>query len=120
MKRSKSYEQAQRFLHKVVEVTIDRPLGTKHPKFGFEYPINYGELKKVEAPDGGGLDAYILGISEPLEHFIGEVIAIVHRNDDDDDKLVVVRERDTNWSDEEIMKEVSFQEQWFDSGVLRH
>lgn len=117
---SKSYEQAQRFLHKVVEVTIDRPLGSRHPKHGFEYPINYGYIKNEIAPDGEGLDAYVLGVGESVESFTGIVIAIVHRNDDDDDKLVVVKERDVEWSDEDIINAVAFQEQWFDSVVLRH
>jgi len=32
------------FLNKEVKVIIDRPLGSKHPKFAFEYPINYGYI----------------------------------------------------------------------------
>lgn len=29
------------FLNKTLKVTIDRPLGSKHPKHGFIYPVNY-------------------------------------------------------------------------------
>ena len=45
-------------------------------------------------------------------------MAIVHRKNDDDDKLVVVPSR-VSISDEEILKLVHFQEQFFDSVVLR-
>lgn len=119
MKMSKSYELAKKCLGTVVDVVIDRPLGSKHPKHGFEYPINYGYIENVIAPDNEELDAYVLGVGESVESFTGTVIAIVHRNDDDDDKLVVAREGDREWSDEDIMNEVSFQEKWFDSVIVR-
>lgn len=32
------------FLGKEVIVKIDRELGSKHPKHGFIYPINYGYI----------------------------------------------------------------------------
>jgi inorganic pyrophosphatase len=34
------------------------------------------------APDGEEQDAYIIGVSEPVEEFSGKVIAIIHRKDD--------------------------------------
>ena len=97
---------------------MDRPLGTKHPKHDFVYEVNYGFVEGVKAPDGEDLDAYFLGVAEPLEKSEGEVIAIIHRKDNDDDKLVVVPDGIT-LTDEEIMKQVHFQEQWFDSEVIR-
>ena len=30
------------YLDKTLEIKIDRPLGSKHPKHGFIYPVNYG------------------------------------------------------------------------------
>ena len=32
------------FLNKIVTVKMDRPIGTKHPKHDFTYPINSNEL----------------------------------------------------------------------------
>ena len=29
------------YLNKVLEIKVDRPMGSKHPKHGFIYPINY-------------------------------------------------------------------------------
>jgi len=115
---SKSLELARKHLGEVVEVTMDRPLGTLHPKHGFEYKANYGYLEGIKAPDGEDLDAYYLGVDEPLQKATGVCIAIVHRKDNDDDKLVVVPEG-TEFTDEEIMEQVQFQEQWFDSEVVR-
>jgi inorganic pyrophosphatase len=39
---SDSLKLARRFLGTEVAVTIDRPLGSKHPKHGFSYEVNYG------------------------------------------------------------------------------
>jgi len=115
---SESLELARQFLGKDVEVTIDRPLGSKHPKHDFVYEVNYGYVEGVKAPDGEDLDAYILGADEPLDKAVGKCIAIVHRLDNDDDKLVVVS-GDREFTDEEIMKQVNFQEQWFKSEIIR-
>jgi inorganic pyrophosphatase len=116
--KSKSLELARSFLGKEVEVTMDRPLGSKHPDEGFLYEVNYGYIAGVIAPDGEDLDAYYLASDQPLEKAKGKVIAIIHREDDDDDKLVVVP-KEVTLSDEEITKLVSFQEQRHKSFILR-
>jgi inorganic pyrophosphatase len=107
------------FLGKEVIVMVDRPLDTKHPKHEYTYPVNYGYIKGVKAPDGEDLDAYILGITTPLEEFRGVCIAIIHRTNDDDDKLIVCSE-DKTYSDEEIRELTNFQEQWFKSEIIRN
>jgi len=115
---SKSFGQAKYYLGKEVEVKIDRPLGSKHPKYASIYPVNYGFVPDTLAPDGEELDAYVLKVFEPVEVFVGDCIAIVHRKDDDDDKLVVVPPGES-MSDEEITDAVRFQEEWFDSEIRR-
>ncbi len=115
---SKSLELARQFLGKEVEITIDRPFGSRHPKHDFVYEVNYGYVKGVEAPDGEDLDAYFLGVDEPLETATGECIAIIHRLENDDDKLVIAPEG-VEFSDEEIFKKVHFQEQWFKGEIVR-
>jgi len=115
---SKSLVLAKSLLNKKVEVFIDRPLGSKHPKHNFEYLSNYGYIKGVLAPDGKELDAYYLGVDKPIEKGTGMVIAIVHRFDDDDSKLVVVPES-VELADDEIETAVGFQEQWFEHEILR-
>jgi len=51
---------AKDFLGKEVKVIMDRPLGSKHPKHGFEYEANYGYVPNTISPDGEELDAYYL------------------------------------------------------------
>ena len=97
---------------------IDRPLGSAHPRHGFIYPVNYGYVPSVTAPDGNGLDAYFLGVDEPLNEAEGICVGIIHRRNDDDDKLVVTPEG-LDLSDEAILGAVHFQERWFDSVLLR-
>jgi len=41
MNTSKSLELAKEYLGREVEVTIDRQLGSKHPKHSFVYEANY-------------------------------------------------------------------------------
>lgn len=108
----------RRFLGQVVHVRVDRRLGSTHPEHGFTYPVNYGSVPGESAPDGDELDAYILGVFEPVEEFTGRCIAIVHRTNDDDDKLVVVPEG-RKFSAAQIRALTEFQEQWFDSEIWR-
>jgi len=115
---SKSLQLSKQYLGKKVLVKVDRKLGDKHPKWDWSYPVNYGFVPGVLAPDGEELDAYILKVNEPVEEFEGEVVAIVHRTEDDDDKLVVVPEGETI-SDDEIEKLVEFQEKWFKHEIVR-
>lgn len=110
---------AQVFLGKRVTVEIDRPLGSIHPEHGdIHYPVNYGVVPDAIGLDGSELDAYVLGVFEPVETFIGRCIAIVHRTNDDDNKLVVVPEG-REYSDEQIRALVEFQERFFESVILR-
>lgn len=64
---------------KIVTVTVDRPMGSYHPEHkDMYYPINYGYIKGIIAPDGEEQDAYIIGIEKPVKEFTGKVIAIIH------------------------------------------
>ena len=115
---SESLALALPWLGQSVTVCVDRPLGSRHPRWGFSYTVNYGYLPGVIAPDGEELDVYVLGVVEPLLEFTGRCIAIVHRLDDDDDKLVVVPDG-LSLSDDDILAQTHFQEQFFDSCILR-
>jgi len=109
---------ANDYLGKNVSIVIDRKLGTKHPKHGFIYMVNYGYVPNTISGDGEELDAYLLGVFEPVEEFIGKVIAVIHRTNDDDDKLVVVPD-DRKYSDDAIRALTEFQEQYFESVIIR-
>ena len=94
----------------MVKVIVDRPMGSNHPNHkDIYYPINYGYIEGIIAPDGEEQDAYILGIDRPVKEFVGKIIAIIHREDDVEEKWVVVPENIT-FTKDEIMEQVYFQE----------
>jgi inorganic pyrophosphatase len=104
-------------LDKKLNVAIDRPMGSKHPEYGFIYPINYGYVKEITAGDGDCMDAYILGVDTPLSSFSGICIAVIHRTNDNEEKLVVAP-KGKKFSEEEIEKKIRFQEKWFKHELL--
>ena len=106
------------YLDKIVTVKMDRPIGTKHPKHGFIYPINYGYIPNTISGDGEELDAYIIGPTEPLDEFTGQCIAIIHRTDEDDDKLIICPIGQT-LDNETIDKMTDFQEKWHQHVIIR-
>lgn len=108
----------KKYLEKTLEVKIDRPFGSKHPKHGFIYPVNYGYVPNTISGDGEELDCYVLGVFEPLETFRGKCIAIIHRLDDNDDKLIIVPEN-KSFSNQEIRALTEFQERFFKSEIIR-
>ena len=97
---------------------MDRPLGSKHPKNGLIYPVNYGYVPDTTAPDGEELDAYLLGVFEPVDEFTGKCIAYIHRTNDDDDKLIIVPEG-VEYTDDQINALTEFQERFFKHEILR-
>ena len=119
MKESESFEIAKTYLGKIVEVQVDRSMGSLHPKHRFLYESNYGFVPGTLAPDKEELDAYFLGIEEPVEKARGICIAVIHRTNDNDDKLIVVPEDKKDLSDEEIEKQTHFQEQFFEHKIVR-
>ena len=103
------------YLQKTVKVKMDRPMWSKHPKHWFIYPVNYGFIPNTMAPDWAEIDAYILWEFEPLENFEWKVIAIIDRKNDVEQKLVVSNK---NYSKEQIIALVEFQERYFESEVI--
>ena len=101
-----------------VKVIIDRPLGTYHPKHkDIFYTVNYGYVEGVIAPDGEEQDAYVLGVDKPLKEFEGVILAIIHRINDVEDKWIVVPEGIV-FTQEEIKKQVEFQEKFFNHEIV--
>ncbi|MGN1114048.1 MAG: inorganic pyrophosphatase [Oscillospiraceae bacterium] len=104
-------------LGKTVKVIVDRPLGSYHPEYkNLYYPVNYGYVEGVAAPDEEYQDAYILGVDIPLKEFTGKIIAVINRLDDNEDKLVVAPEN-MIFSKEEITDQTQFQERFFKTEI---
>ncbi len=106
------------FLGQRVTVTIDRPLGSRHPRYpDLVYPINYGFAPGTVSGDGMPVDAYLLGVDKPIDQAEGIVIAVIARADDVEDKLVVTPAGEQHTA-AQIMEQVKFQERYFKSRVI--
>lgn len=110
--------KSNEYIGKLLEVEMDRPMGSRHPKHGFIYPVNYGYVPNTVSGDGEELDCYVLGVFEPLEKFKGKCITVIHRTNDNDDKLVIVPE-EKDYSDDAIEALTEFQERFFESIIIR-
>lgn len=107
------------YLNKIIEVKIDRPIGSNHPNYPDHiYLVNYGYVPNTISGDGEELDCYLLGVFEPVEHYKGKCIAIIHRTNDNDDKLIIVP-NGKNYSDDAINALVEFQERYFEHTIIR-
>lgn len=103
---------------KIIEVTVDRPMGSVHPRHkDLRYPINYGYVKGIIGGDGEEQDVYILGVDAPVASFVGRVVAIIHRLNDTEDKWVVAPEG-VSLEKSEIARLVEFQEKYFDIEII--
>lgn len=100
-----------------VQVQIDRPLGSKHPKHELIYPINYGYVNGIMGGDGEEQDVYVLGVNHPIETFTGQIIAIVKRYDDVEEKWVAAP-AGVHMTKAEIEEQLQFQEQYFRHEIL--
>ena len=106
------------YLGKELYIKIDRPFGSKHPKHGFIYPVNYGYVPNTISGDGEEIDCYLLGVNEPVNDYTGTCIAIIKRLNDNDDKLIIVPDN-YNLTNEEIDKEIDFVEKYFKHIIIR-
>ena len=107
------------YLDKIVEVKIDRPIGSSHPDYQDHiYLVNYGYVPNTISGDGEELDCYILGEYKPLNEYKGKCIAVIHRLDDDDDKLIIAPEN-KSFTNSEIKLLTDFQEKFYTSEIVR-
>lgn len=105
------------YLNQEVTIKIDRPMGSRHPQHDFIYPLNYGYVPDTQSGDGEELDAYLLGVFEPVETFTCICIAIIHRTNDDDDKLVLVP-AGKKYDAAQIIALTEFQERFFEHDLI--
>ena len=108
-------QRIKAYMGKLVHVVIDRPIGYQHGDI--VYPINYGYIPGIIAGDGEEQDAYILGVSEPITEFDGQVVAAICRRNDCEDKLVVAP-MGSVYHQGQIAEAVHFQEQYFDTRII--
>jgi inorganic pyrophosphatase len=104
---------------RTVSGKIDRPIGSRHPRYpDMIYTVNYGYVEGFIAGDGEQQDAYVFGTSSPLQSFRGKVIAVYHRFNDVENKWIVSLDG-SDYSDEEILQGIHFQEKYFEGKLIR-
>lgn len=109
----------QSIIGKTVSGKVDRPIGSRHPRHpDMIYPVNYGYAEGFIAGDGELQDVYVFGTDRPIRSFEGKVIAVYHRFHDAEDKWIVSLDG-SDYSDEEILQSIHFQEQYFEGELVR-
>lgn len=111
-------EKLENMLGEDVKVYIDRQIGFKHPNYNdIIYGVNYGYIKDIISTDGEYQDVYVLGENYPIKECMGKVYAIVER-EDDEDKLIVKND-DKEYSKEELINIINFQEKYFKYRIVK-
>lgn len=110
-------EDYKKLIGKSFKAIIDRPLGSLHPIHNFLYELNYGYLPNIYSNDFEETDVYIIDEIQPLTSYEGIIIGVVYRKNDIENKLIMAK--NNHFSDEEIIKKINFQEQWFDIELYR-
>lgn len=101
---------------KIVDIVIDRPMGSKHPEYGTVYPINYGYVPNLKGGDGEAQDIYLVGVDHPVSKYTCRIIGSVIRLDDKEDKLVGAP-IGKKFHQAQIAKAVNFQEKYFKTKI---
>lgn len=105
------------YLGKTVNIKIDRPMGSVHPKHPeLIYPINYGSIPNVFGSDGEKLRVYLLGVDVPVEEYTAPIIGIIHGHNHAEDKLVAAPE-ESNFDQNKILEAVGFQEGYYKAEI---
>ena len=111
-------DSAIEYLGKEVNVIVDRQLGSKDAVSDYTYEVNFGFVPNTVALNGDEIEAYVLGVKDPIDGFKGQCGAVLHRIDNSGDKLVVWPS-DMTFSDEEIKALTEFQEKESDIEIIR-
>ncbi|MCM1533265.1 MAG: hypothetical protein NC099_01270 [Corallococcus sp.] len=112
----------EELIDRIVRVTIDRPLGSRHPSHpDVKYELNYGHVEGVMGGDGEEQDAYIIDYKIPM--FVGQqvsgwIVAVIRRKDDSETKWVVDMGSNKRFTRDEIARAVDFQEKFFDIEII--
>ena len=81
------YWQALDVLVKTSEIKIDRPRGSRHPKFpNIVYPYDYGYLEGTTGGDGEGIDVWLGSLGDSVT---GLVITVDLYKRDSEQKILV-------------------------------
>lgn len=79
--RSERFWQALDELVESFEVVIDRPKGSRHPRYpDCIYPLDYGYLEGTSASDGGGIDVWVGSLTKKRIVGVSATVDLVKRD----------------------------------------
>jgi inorganic pyrophosphatase len=105
-----------RIIGETYRVIVENPIGSINEMYpDIIYELNHGYIDGVMSADGEPQRAYVLGVSQKIKEFVGELIAIIHRLNDVENIWVISRKK---FSKEEILEKVSFIEKYFKIEIL--
>ncbi|MCQ2463053.1 MAG: NUDIX domain-containing protein [Clostridia bacterium] len=96
-------------LGKIVKVRITAPMNSVNRRFGYTYGLNFGFIESGSSVGNSVQGAYIMGVSHPVRHFEGRVIATIKRLSGKG-IVCVVAPKSTKYIITDIKKAVSFSE----------
>lgn len=106
-------------LNTKVNIEIDRPIGTLHPKReNIYYPINYGFVPGLMGGDDEEQDVYVIDSKVKKKSAKVKIIGIVMRLDDVESKWIGVEDENLSYSKSEIESIINFQEQYYETFIL--
>ena len=108
------------YIGRQVKIEIDRPIGSKHPKFkDCIYPINYGFIPNTMAGDGMEIDVYLIRENKPQKNIKAKIVGVILRENDVEYKLVAAPINNyKNVTEEEVKNATHFIEQYFKSTIV--
>ncbi len=110
--------RATHFLGRIIDIVVDRPLGSVHPENkDIVYPVNYGYIPNTVGGDGEAVDVYLIGLDHPVSKYTCRIIGTVLRLDDNEDKLVGAP-IGKKFHQAQIAKAVDFQEKYFNTRII--
>jgi hypothetical protein len=102
-----------------INIEIDRPIGTLHPKReNIYYPINYGFVPGLMGGDDEEQDVYVIDSKVKTKSTKVKIIGIVMRLDDIESKWIGVEDDNANYSRSDIESKIDFQEQYYKTIIL--
>lgn len=110
--------RASHMLGRIVDIVIDRPIGSVHPEYpDTVYPLNYGYIPNTKGGDSEETDVYLMGVDQPVSKYTCRIIGAVLRLDDVEDKLVGAP-IGKKFHQAQIAQEINFQEKYFNSRII--
>lgn len=100
-----------------VALKINRQLGKIHPDYAdMPYPVNYGYVPGFFTAQNEEQEAYLLGVTIPVESFKGVVKGIIRR--ENGKEIWVLAPEDAFYTEEDIYRQTLFIERFFKSQIV--